>query len=381
MNIKVAIIFHHLGPYHVARIKSLLAKIPRLTVIELASRASDRSWARPDTDGFQLITLVNDTYENVSPHKFVKSMEEALRKCDPECLVICGYAHPAMRAAARWAKNSAGIGTVLLSESQHVDQKRNTLKEYVKGLWIRKYCDAAFVGGASAASYLQHMGFPRERIWRGYNVVDNAYFESGAEAIRTNMKDIQNELGLPLRYFLYVGRFSEEKNLIRLLKAYKSYLSGKGEKAWGLVMAGSGPQERELRTTADSLGLKDICWPGFVQIDDLPKYYAFASGFILPSIREPWGLVVNEAMAAGLPVLVSVNCGCVLDLVVPGVNGKLFDPYSEADIAGALNWLSSGEIDLNALGKASKSLVSHCSLEHWAASLEDCITALSRNSK
>lgn len=373
---KVVIIFHHLGPYHVARINSLAAINKNLLVIELASRANERSWERPNTEGFELVTLVDDIYENVPPGKFVKLMESVLRKVQPKCLVICGYSHPAMRAAAKWAKKQTGVGTVLLSESQHVDQKRNILKEYVKKTIIKKYYDAAFVGGTSAASYLQNMGFPRERIWRGYNVVDNAFFESGADAVRDNSIDIRQKLGLPDRFFLYVGRFSEEKNLIRLLKAYRQYLSDPGSKQWGLVMAGSGPQEEALRATAISLGLKDICWPGFVQIDDLPKYYALSAGFVLPSIREPWGLVVNEAMASGLPVLVSANCGCALDLVAPGINGRLLDPYSDSDIAGAMKWLSSEKTDLQAMGNASKSIVAHFSPHHWAAALGDCISTL-----
>jgi len=372
---KAAIIFHHIGPYHVTRIKSLAAKIKDLLVIELASRANERDWTRPNTEDFELVTLIDDVYENIPPGKFVALIEETLSKVQPKCVVTCGYYDPAMRTAARWAKKQK-IGTVLLSESQQVDQKRNILREFIKKVWIKKYYDAAFVGGASAASYLQNMGFPRERIWRGYNVVDNAFFESRADTLRTDMTGIRNKLALPSSFFLYVGRFSEEKNLMKLLKAYRLYLSDTGGKAWGLVMAGSGPQEYKLRAMATSLGLKDICWPGFVQIDDLPNYYALASGFILPSVREPWGLVVNEAMASGLPVLVSVNCGCALDLVSPGINGRLFNPYSKPDIAAAMKWLSGTEADIHAMGNASKSIVACYSPQHWAAALGDCISTL-----
>lgn len=376
MNPRVAIIFHHLGPYHVARIRSLLTSFSDLAVIELASRANERSWERPNTDRFKLITLVNDIYENIPPRTFVKRTVDALREASPDCIVICGYGHPAMRAAARWAKSATRVSTVLLSESQHVDLKRSMLKELVKGAWINKFCDAAFVGGSSAALYLQNLGFPGERIWRGYNVVDNSYFDSGADIFRADAVRLREQLGLPCRFFLYVGRFSEEKNLIRLIKAYRTYLSDKGADAWGLVMVGSGPQEKELRTMAGALGLDQVIWPGFVQIDELPKYYALASGLVLPSAREPWGLVVNEAMASGLPVLVSASCGCALDLVVPGINGRLFDPCRESDIARAMNWLSSGDRDLGSMGRASKSIVSHYSPGNWATALEDCITSL-----
>ena len=376
MNPKTVIIFHHLGPYHLARIKSLLSKFSDIIVIELASRVNARDWERPKIEGFELVTLVDDVYENIPPKKLVQLLKETIEKVRPECIVTSGYSHPAMRAAAKWAKKQDRAVTVLLSESQYVDHKRNVFKEYLKKTWIKKYYDAAFVGGTSAASYLQNMGFPSNRIWRGYNVVDNAFFRSMADSVRENPEKIRRKLGLPARFFLYVGRFSEEKNLMRLLAGYKRYLSDAGNEAWGLVMAGSGPKENKLRAAAALLGLKDIRWPGFVQIDDLPNYYALASGFILPSVRDPWGLVVNEAMASGLPVLVSIKCGCAFDLLVPGVNGKIFDPNSELEIAGAIKWLSYEGRDLQAMGDASKQIVSHYSPYHWSRALGDCISTI-----
>src|SRR5207247_9691952 len=137
--------------------------------------------------------------------------------------------------------------------------------------------------------------------------VDNGYFTGMAAVIRADPKWWRTRLWLPDRYFLYVGRCSSEKNLIRLLHAYRHYRKQHPE-GWQLVLVGDGPQRAELEDCARASGIRDILWCGFKQIDELPTYYALSGCFILPSTSEPWGLVVNEAMACGLPVLVSSRC-------------------------------------------------------------------------
>lgn len=374
VNGKIAIIFHNLGPYHIARIRGLRQKIKDIVVVELASHDGTRDWTRPDSVEFRCITLVEGNYEEIPASRFVRLVKQVLDEVRPRCVVMAGYGHPAMRAAARWARRRDGTATVFFSESQMCDGPRNPIKEYIKGVWIKKHFDAAFVGGSSAFSYLESLGFAGDRIWRGYNVVDNEYFATRADALRHGAELLRPQLGLPGRYFLYVGRFSPEKNLLKLLHAYKRYREVSGAGAWGLVMVGSGPQEAELMARAAELHIEGVCWPGFKQINELPQYYALASAFVLPSLREPWGLVVNEAMASGLPVLVSTRCGCVLDLVYPGLNGWVVDPFSEVSMAGALVRLSSEATDRKTMGEVSKSIVANYTPETWAAALSDCIS-------
>src|SRR5262249_59830905 len=105
------------------------------------------------------------------------------------------------------------------------------------------------------------------------------------------------------------------------------YRAAAGTAAWKLVLLGEGEQRAKLEGLRDALGLRnDVSMPGFKQYDELPAYYGLASAFVHTSTTEQWGLVVNEAMAAGLPVLVSERCGCGPDLVREGVNGFTFDP-------------------------------------------------------
>jgi glycosyltransferase involved in cell wall biosynthesis len=215
------------------------------------------------------------------------------------------------------------------------------------------------------------MGFPRERIWTGYDVVENREFADGAVAARSQGDSLRRRLGLPERYFLFMGRFAPEKNLPRLFEAYARYRTAAGHRAWGLVLVGSGPQEPMLRARAQDL--RDVVFAGFQQGDAVPAYYGLASSLVLPSISETWGLVVNEAMAAGLPVLVSHRCGCVPELVRPGVNGYVCDPLDTDGMARLLGVMSSDTADVGKMGEASRQIVALYTPETWAQTLADCI--------
>lgn len=119
--------------------------------------------------------------------------------------------------------------------------------------------------------------------------------------------------------------------------------------------------------------------PGFKQYDELPVYYGLASAFVHASATEQWGLVVNEAMASGLPVLVSNRCGCAMDLVKDGVNGFTFDPHNVEQLASLMFKLSTlnslaGRSEaktapLSTLGAASREIISSWGPERFADGL------------
>ncbi|MBK4728709.1 glycosyltransferase family 4 protein [Oxynema sp. CENA135] len=370
---KIALIHTQFGPYHFARAKNFIQKSPvPVRLIQLASQEAQREWV-VDFDTPEVITVANGTLEAFASKTIVHKLVEHLNKISPSLIAVAGYRHPAMRAATRWARRH-NVATVLLSDSQYLDRPRNPVIEKLKSLWIRKNFDAAFVAGASASLYLSNLGFPRNRIWRGYDVVDNNYFFSNAETTRQQEKEIRKKLSLSKYYFLYVGRFSPEKNLLRLLKAYQAYCHNVEQTAWSLVLVGSGPQETELKTKATDLGLKNVFWLGFKQINELPTYYALASSLILPSVSEPWGLVVNEAMACGLPILISDRCGCVPDLVFPGINGYLFDAFDVDSIASAMISISRQSNDRwKKMQHSSRQIIANYTTEQWSQALLDAI--------
>jgi glycosyltransferase involved in cell wall biosynthesis len=175
-----------------------------------------------------------------------------------------------------------------------------------------------------------------------------------------------DDYNLPANYVLYVGRLSPEKNLLRLLDAFGIYLEHNGKR--DLLLVGTGVQREVLgqhRTVVENP--QRVHFAGFKNGSDLLPYYAFADCFILPSLSEPWGLVVNEAMASELPVIVSRRCGCADDLVEDGDNGLLVDPKSAESIAEALTKLDAFSPEQMAeMGARSLARIAHYSPSNWA---------------
>jgi len=137
---------------------------------------------------------------------------------------------------------------------------------------------------------------------------------------------------------LCVARFVPRKNHRLLLQAYGLYQAAGGR--WGLQLVGDGPAEPLVRRAIEHLPDPGrVSLLPFQQLDGLRRLYATASGFVLPSLVDQWGLVVNEAMAAGLPVLVSRGAGCAVDLIEEGATGWSFDPRDPAALAQLLHQL------------------------------------------
>jgi glycosyltransferase involved in cell wall biosynthesis len=214
---------------------------------------------------------------------------------------------------------------------------------------------------------------PRERVVIGYDVVDNDYFGRRTAEIRDSKFEIRNKRSLPENYFLASARFIEKKNLTTLIQAYAEYrrrseIAAKGQ--WDLVLLGDGPLLETLNSQLSTLNLTEhVHLPGFKPYDELPVYYALANAFVHASTSEQWGLVVNEAIASGLPVVVSNRCGCAPELV--NGNGFTFDPINEHELtARLLEMASLSDDERKHLGDTSYRIASNFAPERFGEGLE-----------
>ena len=371
----VAIIYSDWGPYHLARLRAFCQVVPEAQAIGIASFDKTYSfWGKQETGALPLEVLFPGVaFEDIPVKEQIEALHASLEGHDPASAVIAGYSQPVMRAAARWARDRHRA-SILLCVSWAGDRRRWWPKERLKGQLLRSLFDAAFVGGERQLSYMQSLGFPRERIWKLQNVVDNDFFAEQAGVVRADEAAWRARLGLPPRYFLFVGRLIPVKNLWTLLRAYRDYRKSAGQ--WDLVMLGTGKEEAALKAWASAGTLPGIHWVGAKPYQELPPYYALASCLVLPSTSEPWGLVVNEAEACGLPVLVSEACGCLPELVQRGVNGYDFNPTDSTKLAELMLHTSGGNVDLTAFGEASRRLVSCYAPEAWAFALNDCVARM-----
>jgi len=357
--------------YHIARFRALLEHQSlegQVTGIELIGGCGVHSGLKfrdKDRAGLPISSLLPTAdWESAGQMHLARAVWRKLQQLRPSTVLVPGYYTAPALAAALWArlhrKRSA-----LMSETTRDDYQRVWWKELSKRLLVQSLFDYGIAGGKPHVRYLRQLGFPPDRIARFYDVVDNRFYQDAADQARRS-PTLRQQSGLPENYFLYVGRLAPEKNIGGLLDAFASYRQGGGR--WALVLAGDGPDRALLEAQCAALGIQDqVHFAGLKNTRETTVYYAFAKCFVLPSTREPWGLVVNEAMAAGLPVIVSQRCGCAEDLVLPGANGFVFDPAREGELTGRLLSMStSDQGTLDAQGRKSREIIEGYSLEQWA---------------
>jgi glycosyltransferase involved in cell wall biosynthesis len=304
--------------------------------VEVASSDRQYAWDKVDgAEGFHRPTVFPEAnYGDLSARQIYEGVFRTLDRIDPTVVATNGWSMAEAQAGLMWCRRRKRR-CVVMSETKADDSRRRAWKEFIKRLIVHRF-DAALVGGRQHAEYLVALNYPRERVHFGYDVVDNDFFASGAARTRADRNELRSAYGLPDEYFFACSRFLPRKNMDGLLRAYAIYRARGAQPLWGLVIAGSGEQEGRLRALERELGLEGVVWPGFVQYSELPVYFGLASAFVHPAKSEPWGLVVNEAAASGIPLLISRRVGAAYELVQEGKSGFLFNPTDPQDIAHIL---------------------------------------------
>jgi len=365
---KIVILHNIISPYKTLLFNELYKICNNIKVLYMAETESNREWNIKREDlNFPYEVMFKGALDNINPLGVALKTWKRLNILNPDVLIIGGYSYPACWAGFFWAKlNDKNI--ILWSASNEEDRKRSVLKEKIKGFLIKRF-DAANVYGKKSKDYLVKLGMKEDSIFIKGNTTDNAFYYDETMRLKAKREALCKQFGIPFHNFLYIGRFSKEKNLLLLLSAYKKLNADD----WGLILVGNGPKYQELIDFIDKNSIRNVFMPGFKQKEEIPQYLAVSDVFILPSISEPWGLVVNEAMAAGLSVLVSKRCGCYPDLVREGVNGFAFDPYNVEELYGLIKNVVDGIYDLEAMGKASLDIIKDYTPERAAEVIKKTI--------
>jgi glycosyltransferase involved in cell wall biosynthesis len=362
---KPAAMFDMFGPYHLARLNALGARYPTLG-IEIAARSGTYDWQPLEAKtSFERRTLfdVKDSSE-LSATQINHAIAAELDRFCPDVVLVPGWTSRGALSMLRWSLTHR-IPSVVMSESTRRDRIRRAWREAIKRQVVANF-SAGFVGGDPHKEYLAELGMAQELITLGFDVVDNAYFSQAAEAVRANAQRLRAEAGLPERYVLASARFIPIKNLLGLIEAFGRFRRLRPASQTHLVILGDGPERVALEAKCAELGLdRAILMPGFKQYDRLPTYYSLADGFIHISSNEPWGLVVNEAMAAGLPVIVSKACGCAANLVEDGENGYVVTHDDVDEIADRLARLDDDPALRARMAERSSAIIAQWGLERF----------------
>jgi glycosyltransferase involved in cell wall biosynthesis len=254
------------------------------------------------------------------------SVVRELARRRPDVLVIGGYSVPAEQAAIAWARLRR-VPYILHNESQLL-KPRSTLLRTVKRITLPPIVRGAAAGlavGSAAARYLEHYGLDPSRIRIVPNTIDVARYRRLGHDARADAAARRRALHVPERYWLFAGRLLELKGIPELLAARRRL-----DTAPPLVVAGTGPLAATLEREP---GVELL---GFRGPDEVAELMALAELTVVPSRTEPWGVVVNEALAVGCPVVVSDAVGAAEDLVRDGVNGRVFPAGDVPALARAL---------------------------------------------
>ena len=221
----------------------------------------------------------------------------------------------------------------------------------------------------------------KEKIFPGYDAVDNEYFFQKANVVRNNPDKFRHLPGLDEEdpFFLASAKLIARKNIDGLIKAYQQYrlVCAKNDihYPWRLIILGDGEQREQLGDFIHHAQIEGVVLAGFRDIEDLPAYYALAGLFIHIAIQEQWGLVVNEAMACGLPVLVSDQLGCAYDLIEEGVNGFVVDPHNLQEISQVMYNMAHGDVNLKSFGRASLEIIRNWGIDQFGLAVQCAIRA------
>ncbi len=335
-------------------------------VAQLARSERSRAGLSDPTGGehaYPHVLLFDGFLEDFRPLARFRALRRVLRNYQPDVVNLTGYYDPAQVGILAYCK-LRGIRTILSNESGALDHARRGWKETLKRGIIRQF-DGFICFGRTSAEYLLALGArPVQILTDRAAVVDDDRIRKGYEAGLRGREEKRRALGLSRRNFIYVGRLIPEKNLLRLIEAFADFQKENFNKNdWGLLMLGEGELKTDLDRRVAELGLDSVRFLPGVPWYEVPATLALADVLVLPSYSEPWGLVVNEAMICGLPVLVSERCGCVPDLVAKGQTGFSFDPNDSGQLATFLQTFTElSDAERARMGEAARQQVSAFSL-------------------
>jgi glycosyltransferase involved in cell wall biosynthesis len=287
-----------------------------------------------------------------------------MKRIDPDVVVVGGWNQPVFWQAL-FATRRRGIPSVLWVESTAHDARMSSrISGFIRGAALR-LAEAFVVPGRASAHYLEQLGVEPTAITTAFNAVEPNVVGAKKEITPRTNRDTDECV------FLYVGRLEPEKGLDVLVRAMRD-VPGK------LVIVGEGSRRAELERLAPD---RRVVFPGHALRPELRRWYEAADVFVLPSRSEPWGMVLNEAAMAGMPLVATEAVGAAYDLIEPNVNGYLVPPDDVTALADALQKVGADADWRASAGRRSQEIVQAYTPEAWAIELAKLVRRLSRRRK
>lgn len=363
MSVKVALLHNIIAPYRFPLFEQLSKqKDIDLQVYFLSETAKNRKW-----DWKKYLNKMNFTYK-VLPHWSVPlPLPEGiplifnptylweLIRGKYDVVVTAGWFDLSCIATYLFAP-LLGYKYVIWSESTvHESSLQRTLTlPFVR--WAVRNAAGCIAIGSASRDYLMSLGAAPEKIKIALSTVDVQYFQKKSKLSNSEKVSLRKKIAIPdhVKVILYVGQIIKRKGVITLIEAYEKLQ----RKNTALLFVGYGELKDELLRYTQERSIKNVFFVPHVEILDLPKYYAIADVFVLPSLEETWGLVVNEAMACGKAIILSDKVGCGRDLLEEGLNGLRFESGNSVALKECIERIVSDNDLLKHYGKHSAEIIS-----------------------
>jgi len=325
------------------------------------------AWDRPLMEGYN--SLVLGPSEDRST--LARLLADHARECGAAAVWAHGWSQP-MDLAAWNASARLRLPLMIRGDSTLPGRRGGGLHQRVhRWLYARRFrrVAACLAVGSWNAAFYRAYGVPDERIFQVPYAVDNAFFQRQAREASSSREILRRSLGLEpgLPVVLFCGKLIAKKDAATLIQALS--LAGPSAEA-RLLVVGDGELRLVLEKLAEDLIPGRARFAGFKNQSELPAIYELCDVFVIPSTYEPFGLVVNEVMNAGKPVIASDRVGCWPDLVRPGVNGAVFPAGDARALAEVLRPFLLDASLRESAGRASLEIINRWSFEEDLAGIQ-----------
>lgn len=368
----IAVLCEEVTPYTIALIENVYKKMNyNFDVIFRNYRTSNHTWK---------IEVNNKNYV-ILPHFKLKKIFMIIKKLKSkkyDFVIINGYSNLCMLTAIIFCITRKIPFSIEIDTQLNIPS--NPIKRFIKKVYLNfifKYA-YGFPGGTRQKELFRYYGMDKGKINIMPMTVDIEWFSDKSKILKKDKENIKKRLKINNKIImLFIGRLVKVKNLELLLDAFKEIDNKDNKNA--LVIVGDGEKADKLKTKCKSESISNVYFEGSKQVEEVVEYYAIADVFILPSYKEPWGLVINEALACGLPVIVSDSVGAVDDLVKHNGNGFIFKNNNLEQIIKYMNIILSDENVRKGMGEKSKNIISTWNFTIYRRYLNDFLRSIFNN--
>lgn len=322
---------------------NLLAEHFEIHVVQLAHYSEIREWESLENKKYSEYVIHHGYINYRKKLQSVLKIIKLIREINPAMIIAHGYHRIEFLLVPLLFRKKILICEVATT---YIDRKRNLIKEKIKSILLNSIFNYFFTYGSSSKKYLSN----------NLNVDESKVFIRGNFSHLQLEENVSTDFSARENRILYVGRFSEEKNILTLINAFIEYLKIKPSN-YKLTLIGSGLLKQKLIEYVNASGFRShFEFVDYKNSEELIPYYLNSKLFVLPSITEPWGQVINEAMHFGLAIVISKNCGSAEDLSNTD-NSRKFNPYKQQELTNIFRDLLDDDTLLSKMGKASLNII------------------------